>query len=133
MREILFRGKCTDGYGWKYGDLQKIMCPDRILYLIVEPANMNSINCSIFPETIGQFTGITDRDGAKIFEGDIIRVSCGKDRDITGTGTVEFRAGMFGIEWGWHKDFTGFRDFANPLFEVIGNIYDKDGKENEKH
>ena len=123
MREILFRGKLLYSEKWIFGDLIKKGEPSDKEYVIADDNVEGHWTFGIQAETVGQFTGITDRDGAKIFEGDIIRVSCGK---ITGTGTVEFRDGMFGIEWGWHKDFTGFRDFANPLFEVIGNIYDEE-------
>lgn len=69
MREILFRGKTTNENEWIYGDIFHSGAYPEITRI---HDYINRVNYAINPETIGEFIGLTDMNGAKIFEGDIL-------------------------------------------------------------
>lgn len=120
MRDIEFRGKRTDDGEWVYGNLVR-GCDEQYAY-IVEFGNKELCRnyVDIDPETVGQYTGLADKNGTKIFEGDIVkRFWFGKmciyqiDYD-NGLASFIGRAGM---------KYTTF-DYDSTEFEVVGNIYD---------
>ena len=121
MREILFRGKTEKGE-WVQGDLSQHTTGKKF----IRCKNKNAL-CSyeVIPETIGQYTGLTDKNGKKIFEGDILQFDyIGKNLGVNGIAFVSFQNGKFGVEWGYHKEFVCLDGFANTTLEVIGNIHD---------
>ena len=71
MREILFRGKAHDGSGWAFGSLTRTMAADTELYSILR-GNGNYAT-PVMSETIGQYLGLEDDTGCRIFEGDIVQ------------------------------------------------------------
>ena len=125
MREILFRGKRTDNGEWTYGYLFK--CWGRC-YLLWGMNGDNPIKEEVYPETVGQYTGLTDKNGKKIFEGDIVQYQpeywCEPLQSV-----VEYYADK------WNYPAFDLKDHnyeANGLqctyeeggCEVIGTIYD---------
>ena len=126
MREILFRGKRTDNSEWIYGNYCYAELIDKSGYedLIIEyPADGETRR--VIPETIGQYTGLTDKNGKRIFEGDI--VYC-KSRLDNANMVIIFECGQFRMvlseNYRSYQTNSGFYDINCFDKEVIGNIYD---------
>ena len=123
MREIIFRGKREDNGEWVCGDLihwwgRHNTKPDIQIYNNIQRFN-------VIPESVSEFTGLTDKNGVRIFEHDILKFDyVGENLGVSGIEAVVFENGKFGVLWGWHKDFTCLDGFANTTIEVIGNIHD---------
>ena len=118
MREILFRGKDPVSGEWYYGYYVKRNDGDRGS-LILEDYYLESYEI-VKQETVGQYTGVKDKRGVKIFEDDIVKVYdvyCNE----TVVGVVEFCDGSFRI---CDTDFTSYYRWMDYEVEVIGNIYD---------
>ncbi|BAU27615.1 putative phage protein (TIGR01671 family) [Aneurinibacillus soli] len=114
MREVKFRGKSIDEEkeGWFYGDYCSVPSPN----ILFENSN-KEIDCEpVIPETVGQYTGLRDRNGRKIYEGDIVRWPGSGDKVYVRVVTFEkytFHVGNI---------LDGLCDYRD--FVVIGNIYD---------
>ena len=124
MRDIIFRGKRTDNGEWVCGNL---FIPDKedTPTQICIGTNIVRITYDIISETVGQYTGFTDKCCRKIFEGDIVRFDyTGVNKGVNGTATVIFQNGQFGVLWGWHKEFVPLTGFCNTTIEAIGNMHD---------
>ena len=79
---------------------------------------------SVIPETVGQYTGRTDRNGKRIFEGDIVTGLFLFGLSVN--AVVTFKDGAYGLEWyrGDIKTFNAFTSICNVEYEVIGNVHD---------
>ena len=121
MREILFKGKRKDNGKWAHGDLRQYSETSKGIY----DYEIQQTIKGIIPETVGEFAGFTDKNGKKIFEGDILRFDyIGNNLGVNGISVCEFENGKFGVKWGYHEEFVCLDGFANTTLEVIGNIHD---------
>ena len=107
MREILFRGKRVDNGEWVYGNLiRRTVCGKE---------------WEVIPETVGQYTGLDDKYGAKIFTGDAVKAT---QKGQTKNGVVVYREG--GYFWEFETDQYGYLGEVVKRWypEVIGNVTD---------
>lgn len=128
MREILFRAKRTDNGEWVEGQYAYILNPltesgEPIKHLICNGTNI--FNDEIDPETLCQYTGLTDKNGNRIWENDIVGAWSEGKHTI---GRVKRRVdGLYIIYPSYQKqEFWGLCPDENgkTTVEVIGNILD---------
>jgi uncharacterized phage protein (TIGR01671 family) len=129
-RAIKFRGKRTDNGEWAYGYLihDSIIRGKGIAIGTKEMSCEGEVSCRGFrvaPSAVGQFTGLHDKNGKEIYEGDIIKYELiGWNGSVAGLVLFDAKKCSFTVENAYADFHDDFDKSMDAYCEVIGNIHD---------
>lgn len=125
MNKYFFRGKRKDNGEWVIGHLlwyedgrARITPRHTDIYCLEEDENViQHITYEVIPETVGQFTGLTDKNNIKIFDGHIVKLYL---EDTIETGVIRYSESKCRFVLEANDTSYGFDNTC--IFEIIGNI-----------
>ena len=121
IRTIIFRGKRIDNGEWVYGWYAPLVCNDKTV--IPNIKDYNGSDWKVLPETVGQFTGLCDKNGKKIFEGDIVKCLSLEYGYVNKEVYYSEDKAKFAL----HSCGTDYEFDEYINVEVVGDIYDDKG------
>ena len=129
MREILFRGKRIDNGEWACGFYNEFANnytgeQEHFIQTVKQDGRIGYIR-KVYPETVGQYTGLTDKNGTRIFEGDILRRAYHPSDDLIvewHDGSFSFRKRTLPKEYGYEALCCTQQTVS--WLRVVGNIHD---------
>lgn len=132
MRKILFRGKRVDNGEWVYGVAFPHDNCGKVTMFRQNQGDGALEGLEVLPETVGQYTGLTDKNGKKIFEGDILKIihkyQSPFDDDTKEYTDIDVDVVHFddeGLCFSYGKSpFLCVVDNVTAEYEIIGNIHD---------